>query len=160
MLRASGLPVTVLRNNWYTENYAADLARARDTGVLASGTGDGRVASATRRDYAAATAGVLVDPAPHAGRTYELTGAVAWTYDDLAAAMAEVLGRDVTFHRLTPEEQTAALTGAGLDEGTAGFVVALDANIAAGDLDVTTGDLSRLVGHPTQPLAEGLARLA
>ncbi|ROP44951.1 SDR family oxidoreductase [Pseudokineococcus lusitanus] len=160
MLRASGLPVTVLRNNWYTENYAADLARAKDTGVLASGTGDGRVASATRRDYAAATAGVLADPAPHAGRTYELTGAVAWTYDDLAAAMAEVLGRDVTFHRLTPEEQTAALTGAGLDEGTAGFVVALDGNIAAGALDVVTDDLPRLAGRPATSLVDGLRPLA
>lgn len=160
MLRASGLPVTVLRNNWYTENYAADLARAKDTGVLASGTGDGRVASATRRDYAAATAGVLADPAPHAGRTYELTGAVAWTYDDLAAAMAEVLGRDVTFHRLTPEEQTAALTGAGLDEGTASFVVALDGNIAAGALDVVTDDLPRLAGRPATSLVDGLRPLA
>lgn len=160
MLRASGLPVTVLRNNWYTENYAADLARAKDTGVLASGTGDGRVASATRRDYAAATAGVLADPAPHAGRTYELTGAVAWTYDDLAAAMADVLGRDVTFHRLTPEEQTAVLTGAGLDEGTAGFVVALDGNIAAGALDVVTDDLPRLAGRPATSLVDGLRPLA
>ena len=58
---------------------------------------------------------------------------------------------------MSREEHLEALAAAGLDEGTAAFVTALDANIAAGDLDVVTGDLSRLVGHPTQPLAEGLA---
>lgn len=159
-LRASGLPVVVLRNNWYTENYALDLQRARETGVLAAGAGDGRVASATRRDYAAATAAVLADPAPHLGRTYELSGDVAWTYDELAAAMGEVLGREVVYQRLTPQEQAAALREAGLDEGTADFVVALDGGIAAGALDVTTGDLSRLAGRPTTPLVEGLRPLA
>jgi len=159
-LRASGLPVVVLRNNWYTENYARDLQLARETGVLAAGAGDGRVASATRRDYAAATAAVLADPGAHVGSTYELSGDVAWTYDELAAAMGEVLGREVTYQRLSPQQQTAALREAGLDEGTAGFVVALDGNIAAGALDVTTGDLSRLAGRPTTPLVEGLRPLA
>ncbi|WP_299036436.1 SDR family oxidoreductase [uncultured Pseudokineococcus sp.] len=159
-LRASGLPVVVLRNNWYTENYAQDLQRARETGVLAAGAGDGRVASATRRDYAAATAAVLADPTEHVGRTYELGGDVAWTYDELAAAMGEVLGREVAYQRPSPEEQTAALQEAGLDEGTAGFVVALDGSIAAGALDVTTGDLSRLAGRPSTPLVEGLRPLA
>ncbi|MEJ5867194.1 SDR family oxidoreductase [Pseudokineococcus sp. 5B2Z-1] len=160
LLRAADVPVTVLRNDWYTENYGADLERARETGVLAAGAGDGRVASACRRDYAAATAAVLLDPAAHAGRTYELGGDVAWTYDELAAAMGEVLGREVTYQRLSPEQQGAALRSAGLDEQTAGFVVALDQNIAAGALDVTTGDLARLAGRPSTPLVEGLRPLA
>ena len=49
------------------------------------------------------------------------------------------------------------LAGFGLDEGTVGFVVALDGNIRDGLLAVTTGDLARLIGRPTTPLAEGLA---
>ncbi|WP_298988792.1 SDR family oxidoreductase [uncultured Pseudokineococcus sp.] len=160
LLRAADVPVTVLRNNWYTENYGADLERARESGVLAAGAGDGRVASASRRDYAAATAAVLLDPSAHAGRTYELGGDVAWTYDELAAAMGEVLGREVNYQRLSPEQQGAALRSAGLDEQTAGFVVALDQGIAAGALDVVTGDLARLAGRPSTPLVEGLRPLA
>nr|WP_321182069.1 NAD(P)H-binding protein [Microbacterium barkeri] len=35
LIAAAGLPAVILRNNWYTENYAADLARAAETGVLA-----------------------------------------------------------------------------------------------------------------------------
>ncbi|MFJ4224283.1 SDR family oxidoreductase [Microbacterium sp. NPDC089695] len=154
-IAASGLPAVILRNNWYTENYAADVARAAETGVLASGAGDGRVASASRKDYAEAAAVVLLDDG-HIGRTYELGGDVAWTYGDLAAAIAEIAGREVEYRRLTSDEQLAALQAAGLDEGTAGFVVALDAGIAGGALADTDGTLARLIGRPTTPLVEGL----
>ncbi|WP_449407685.1 SDR family oxidoreductase [Microbacterium maritypicum] len=158
-IAASGLPAVILRNNWYTENYAADAARAAETGVLASGAGDGRVASASRKDFADAAAVVLIEDG-HVGRTYELGGDVAWTYEDLAAAIAEISGRDVEYRRLAFDEQLAALQAAGLDEGTAGFVAALDAGIAGGALADTDGTLARLIGRPTTPLVEGLRAAA
>ena len=149
LIAASGLPSVILRNNWYTENYAADVARAAETGVLASGAGDGRVASASRKDFADAAAVVLLEDG-HIGQVYELGGDVAWGYTDLAAAIAEVTGR----------EQLAGLRAAGLDEGTAGFVVALDAGIAAGALADTDGTLARLIGRPTTPLVDGIRAVA
>lgn len=158
-IAASGLPAVILRNNWYTENYAADVARAAETGVLASGAGDGRVASASRKDFAEAAAVVLTEDG-HIGRTYELGGDVAWTYEDLAAAIGEISGREVEYRRLTVEEQLAALQAAGLDEGTAGFVAALDAGIAGGALAETDGTLARLIGRPTTPLLDGLRAVA
>ncbi|MBC6495438.1 SDR family oxidoreductase [Microbacterium sp. 4-7] len=159
LITASGLPAVILRNNWYTENYAADLARAAETGVLASGAGDGRVASASRKDFAEAAAVVLLEDG-HIGQVYELGGDVAWDYTELAAALAEVSGRDVTYQPLTADEQLAGLQAAGLDEGTAGFVVALDAGIASGALSESDGTLARLIGRPTTPLVEGLRAIA
>lgn len=159
LIAESGLPAVILRNNWYTENYAADLARAAETGVLASGAGDGRVASASRRDFAEAAAVVLLEDG-HIGQVYELGGDVAWNYSDLGGAIAEVAGRDVAYQPLTADEQLAGLQAAGLDEGTAGFVVALDAGIAAGALADTDGTLARLIGRPTTPLVEGLRAIA
>lgn len=159
LITASGLPAVILRNNWYTENYAADLARAAETGVLASGAGDGRVASASRKDFAEAAAVVLLEDG-HIGQVYELGGDVAWDYTQLAAAIAEVSGRDVTYQPLTTDEQLAGLQAAGLDEGTAGFVVALDAGIASGALSESDGTLARLIGRPTTPLVEGLRAIA
>ncbi|MDY0985395.1 SDR family oxidoreductase [Microbacterium sp. CFBP9023] len=159
LITASGLPAVILRNNWYTENYAADLARAAETGVLASGAGDGRVASASRKDFAEAAAVVLLEDG-HIGQVYELGGDVAWDYTELAAAIAEVSGRDVTYQPLTADEQLAGLQAAGLDEGTAGFVVALDAGIASGALSESDGTLARLIGRPTTPLVEGLRAIA
>ncbi|TFB17181.1 SDR family oxidoreductase [Microbacterium sp. 3H14] len=159
LIAAAGLPAVILRNNWYTENYAADLARAAETGLLTAGTGDGRVASASRRDFAEAAAVVALEDG-HIGEVYELGGDVAWTYSDLAAAFSEVTGRPVTFVPVSSDEQVAALRDAGLDEGTAGFVAALDAGIKGGALADTDGTLARLIGRPTTPLVEGLRAVA
>lgn len=154
-IAASGVPAVILRNGWYTENYLADVLRAADSGVIAAAVGDATVSSASRRDYAEAAAAVLVEDG-HLGRVYELGGDEAWTYDELAAAASEVLGRDVAYVRLTPDQLSAALVESGLDAGTAGFVVALDTAIAAGVLTEPGRELSRLLGRPTTPLVEGL----
>ncbi|MBN9240521.1 MAG: NAD(P)-dependent oxidoreductase [Micrococcales bacterium 70-64] len=155
-LAASGIPATILRNGWYTENYVGTAQQAIASGTLASSAGEGRVSSASRKDYADAAAAVLVDDA-HAGQTYELSGDTAWDFAELASTVADISGKPVTLVALTPEEHTAALAAAGLDEGTAGFVVALDGNIRDGLLGHTPGDLSRLIGRPTTPLRDGLA---
>jgi NAD(P)H dehydrogenase (quinone) len=154
-IAASGIPAVILRNNWYTENYVADVARAKDTGVIAASVGEGRVASASRIDYAEAAAVALTED-EHIGRVYELGGDVAWSFDELAAAASEVTGREVRYTPLTTAEHAVALEAAGLDAGTVGFVTTLDANIRDGALAETDGTLSRLLGRPTTPLDEGL----
>lgn len=156
LLAASSLPVTVLRNNWYTENYTGLIDQAAATGEIVGSAGDGRVASASRKDYAEAAAVVLTTDG-HEGAVYELSGDVAWTFDELATAVGTLVGREVVYRSVTPEEHTSILTGAGLDEGTAGFVVALDGNIRDGELADATSTLAELIGRPTTPLAQGLA---
>ena len=159
LVRTSGIPFTVLRNNWYTENYAQDLATARATGTLVTSAGDGRVASAARADYAEAAAVVLTQDG-HQGQVYELGGDDAWDFDTLAAAFTEVLDRPVEVRQVSTEEHVAILEQAGLDVGTAGFVASLDANIRDGELAATDGTLARLIGRPTTPLAHALRPLA
>lgn len=151
----SGIPAVILRDNWYTENYTADVLRADETGVITAAAGDGRVASASRADYAAGLATVLLEEG-HLGKIYEVGGDVAWNYDELAAAAGEVLGREVRYERVTPEQLTAALQEQGLPEGVAQFVAGIDEAIAAGVLGDTDGTLARLIGRPTTPLVEGL----
>jgi NAD(P)H dehydrogenase (quinone) len=67
-----------------------------------------------------------------------------------------VSGRDVRYQNLSHDDHVAALVTAGLPAETAGFVAALDANIAEGALAGPTGGLSRLIGRPSTPLVEGL----
>jgi len=155
-LVASGVPFTILRNGWYTENYAGEVEKGRENGAIVASVGDGRVASASRKDYAEAAAVVLTGEG-YEGQVFELSGDIAWNFDDLASAIGTIVGKEVVYTRLTPDEHAAMLTSFGLDEGTVGFVVALDGNIRDGLLGVTNGDLSRLIGRPTTPLAEGLA---
>lgn len=155
-LAASSVPATVLRNGWYTENYAGEVATARESGVVSASVGDGRVASASRADYAEAIAVAALDEST-SGQVYELSGDHAWDWNEFAEAVSSITGTPVVYEPLTPEQHAERLTGFGLDEGTVGFVVALDGNIRDGLLAETSGDLSRLIGRPTTPLAEGLA---
>ena len=154
-IAASGVPAVLLRNNWYIENYAPDVSRAASTGIIAASVGDGRVAGATRADFAEAAAVVLLEDG-HAGQVYELGGDTAFGYDELAAAASVVLGREVAYQRLTADEHVAALEGAGLDAGLARFVAGLDEAIGRGVLADADGTLSRLIGRPTTSLVDGL----
>ncbi|MEV8338986.1 SDR family oxidoreductase [Leucobacter sp. NPDC077196] len=153
-IQASGLPATILRNDWYAENYAANIDQAAATGVLLSATQGGRVAAAARADYAEAAAVALIGDA-HIGKTYELGGDPV-TYDEIAAAIGRVVGRDVVHQDVSAADFTAALESAGLDAGTIAFLVGLDAGIAAGDLDIEDPTLTQLIGRPATPLHEAL----
>ena len=48
VLAASGVPFVILRNGWYTENYAASIPMALEHGTLFGSAGQGRISSAAR----------------------------------------------------------------------------------------------------------------
>jgi NAD(P)H dehydrogenase (quinone) len=170
VLRASGVPFTIFRNNWYLENYTGRVAEYQAQGEVRGIDGTARIGAATRADLAAATAAALLDShsltpgggdsltpggGPTAGAVFELSGPPI-TLAGLAETITEVTGTKVAYRDVTAEELTAALRGAGLDEGTAGFVVALEESVARGDLDVTSDDLERLLGRPATTLEQAL----
>lgn len=152
LITASGIPATFLRNGWYTENHQQDFTGAQERGVISNSLGNGRLATAPHKDYAEAAATVLSTPG-HEGKAYELSGDVAWNFTEFAATAQELLGRPVTYRPLTSEQEREQLLSLGLDEGTAGFMVALNADLGDGAMAPTPGDLARLLGRPTEPLA-------
>lgn len=92
MLAESGLDVALLRNGWYSENYLASAPAALEHGVFIGAAGDGKIAAATRADYAAAAARVISEEG-HAGKIYELAGDEGWTLSQLAAELAQQSGK-------------------------------------------------------------------
>ncbi|MEU9098128.1 SDR family oxidoreductase [Streptomyces sp. NPDC048361] len=152
LILASGLPYTFLRNGWYTENYTANLAPVLAHGAVVSNAGEGRVASAARADYAAAAATVLTGDG-HLGRAYELSGDVAWSFAEYAAEAAAASGKEVVHTSVTPEAHVAVLTGAGVPTAVAELLADVDLAIERGRLSATPGDLARLIGRPTTPMA-------
>ncbi|MEV6648120.1 SDR family NAD(P)-dependent oxidoreductase [Amycolatopsis sp. NPDC051371] len=155
LITASGIPATFLRNGWYTENHQQDFTGAREHGVIANSLGDGRLATAPRKEYAEAAAVVLTTPG-HEGKAYELSGDIAWNFIEFAATAQELLGTPVVYQSLTAEQEREQLLSYGLDEGTAGFMVALNADLGDGAMASTPGDLARLIDRPTEPLAATL----
>lgn len=155
-LRASGVPFTLLRNSWYLENYTEQIGTYLQHGVVAGSAGDGRISAATRADYAAAAAAALSADGQE-GRVYELGGDQAFTMTELASEISAATGREVTYQDLPVREYTQVLVAAGLPEPVAAVVAESDRAIAQGDLHVTSGDLSRLIGRPTTSLTDAVA---
>ena len=153
MLAQSGLPFVLLRNGWYTENYAASIPSALQYGVLLGSAGEGRIASAARADYAAAAAAVLLKE-NQAGKIYELAGDASYTLGDFAAAIAKQSGKPVAYQDMPPADYAAALKHAGLPEGLADLLADSDAGASKGGLFDDSRTLSALIGRPTTPMAE------
>ncbi|MFJ4838286.1 SDR family oxidoreductase [Streptomyces sp. NPDC088746] len=152
----SGLPYTFLRNGWYTENYTANLGPVLEHGAVVANAGDGRIASATRADYADAAAAVLTGEG-HLGAAYELSGDVAWSLAEYADVVAAATGKEITYKNVPAPVHQEILVGAGVPEPFAAILVDVDEAIARGLLAGTSGDLARLIGRPTTPLAETVA---
>lgn len=154
LLKASGIPYTILRNSWYTENYTAQIPGFVERGEIVGAAGDGRVSAATRADYAAAAVAVLTTPG-HENKVYEL-GGPSFTLAELAQAVSDGTGTDVAYRNLTVPELVAHLEAAGLPTGTAGFVAALDEGQGRGDLEVSDAELVQLIGRPATSLADAI----
>src|SRR5690606_1049842 len=92
-IRETGIPYCFLRNNWYLENELGTIEAVRAGAPWLSAAGSGKVGWAPRRDYAEAAAAVLAGKGDE-NAVYELSGKPI-TYDELAAAVSELLGREV-----------------------------------------------------------------
>ncbi|MCW1095813.1 MULTISPECIES: SDR family oxidoreductase [Streptomyces] len=156
VLVGSGVPYVLLRNGWYHENYTEQLAPVLEHGAVVQAAGEGRISSASRADYAAAAVAVLTGEG-HENTAYELGGDDAWDFAEYAAELSRQTGREISYNPVSVEDYTAILTGAGVPGPLADVFAGVDAAIAKGELVVSTGDLSRLAGRPTTPLAEAVA---
>lgn len=159
LLAESGIDHALLRNGWYWENYTNDLAGTVERGVLVGSAGDGRVAGAARADYADAAAAVLTSDEDQAGKVYELGGDDHVSYPELAQAISNVTGKPVEYRDLPVEEYRGVLESVGLPAPVAAVLADADAGVATGVLDVTSGDMQRLIGRPSTPL-ESVLRAA
>ncbi|MFJ8000083.1 SDR family oxidoreductase [Streptomyces sp. NPDC096310] len=156
LILESGLPYTFLRHGWYTENYTENLAPVLEHDAVVAAAGEGRVAAATRADYAAADAAVLTGEG-HLNKAYELSGDTAWSFAEYAAELSRQTGRTIAYTSVPTEALREILTGAGVPEPMAAILADVDHAIERGRLAGTSGELARLAGRPTTPLADTIA---
>ncbi|MEG2905077.1 MAG: SDR family oxidoreductase [Citrobacter sp.] len=155
MLAQSGIAYALLRNGWYTENYLASAPAALEHGVFIGAAGEGKIASATRADYAAAAARVISEDG-HAGKIYELAGDAGWTLSQLAAELAKQSGKKVVYQNLSEADFAAALKGVGLPAGLADMLADSDVGASKDGLFDDSHTLSKLIGRPTTSLADSV----
>jgi len=156
LIRASGIPCTLLRNGWYTENYTGGISNILAQGAVYGCAGEGRIASASRADYAEAAA-VVLTVEDQAGWVYELAGDTAYTLAELAAEISRQSGKNIGYVDLPEAEYRKALLKAGLPEAIAALLADSDTGVSNGALFDDGRQLSKLIGRPTTTLKETVA---
>jgi NAD(P)H dehydrogenase (quinone) len=154
-LKESGIPYTLLRNGWYTENYMGAIQGAVASGILLGSAGNGKIASAARADYAEAAAAVLTGEG-HQGKIYELAGDEAYTLTDLANEISRQTGKNIQYKNLPESEYAGILKSAGLPDELAGAIASWDTSASIGDLYDGTHQLSGLIGRSATSLAQAV----
>jgi NAD(P)H dehydrogenase (quinone) len=154
-IRHSKIPYVMLRNGWYLENHTEHLVPALDHGAIFGSAGEGRFASASRADYAAAAAAVLTESG-HENRTYELAGSHPFTLRELALEVSKQSGKPVKYLNLPPAEFEKVLITNGLPAAFASAIADSDLGAAKGDLDGSSNDLRVLIGRESTTLADAI----
>ena len=75
-----------------------------------------------------------------------------------AAEASKQTGKPVVHTSVSAAEHKAILVKVGLPAGFAEILVGVDEAISRGALAGTPGDLSRLIGRPTTPIADTIAK--
>ncbi|MQY05744.1 NmrA family NAD(P)-binding protein [Actinomadura macrotermitis] len=152
-VRASGREWTVLRPNWFLQNFdeGAFAGLLRETGTLALPADDAPVAFVDTRDVGEVAAAALTEDG-HGGRTYVLSGPEALTHAAVAESLGAAAGRDVRYVPIDEEQHAAALRAAGADEGTVAGMRALFRMVRDGVFAPVTGTVEQVTGRPPRSL--------
>ena len=157
LLKKSGIPYTILRNGWYTENYTGSVQGSVQAGAFVGSAGEGKISSAAREDYAEAAA-VVLSGEGHVGKVYELAGDEAYTLKELAAEVSKQVGKEIPYNNLPETEYAGVLSSMGVPEGFAQAIAQWDTGASRNDLYNDQKVLSNLIGRPTTPLTAAVKR--
>jgi len=115
-LKGSGIGWTILKPGLFMQNTFGQASGIKNDGKLVgTAAPDQGIAFIDVRDTGAVGARILLDPAPHAGKTYEFTGKLV-TFPQVAEALSEALGRPVSYIPVTLEQNEQAVRSRGLPD--------------------------------------------
>lgn len=152
-LLASGVGCTILRPNFFMENFTTGfLAPMVREGSIFLAAADGKTSFISTRDIAAVAAEAF--GGGHSGREYNLTGPDALDHNEVARLISQAAGRTVSYHAITEEEMLHGAMKSGLPESAAQFMGLLYSVVRNGWAAGVTDDVQRVTGHPPISFAE------
>jgi uncharacterized protein YbjT (DUF2867 family) len=149
-LASSGIGWVILRPGLFMQNVLGASAMIKDEGKLAVAYAcakDQQVALIDVRDTGAIGARILIDPAPHVGKTYEFTGALT-SYDEFADVFSQVLGRKIVYVEKNLEQSEQILRSRQMPDWLIAHVLMLGKVGAQGAFSVAdTNPIENIVGR-------------
>ncbi|MEC3920120.1 NAD(P)H-binding protein [Nocardia sp. CDC160] len=157
LVRASGIPATILRPGGYMSNALEWIPAVRAGEAILDPSGPGRYAPIDPADIAAVAARCLTNPG-HEGAAYHLTGPETLTITEQVAILSRILQRDIKIREATtPEEVVAARFPNGAPPRLAEALVEGFAILRADTVGARTDTVAELLGRPAHTFADWCA---
>lgn len=153
LIKTSGIPYTILRNGWYTENYLMAISQVLESGKMYGCAKGAKFSTVSRRDFAKAAANVLTSDG-HQGKTYELAGDHSFTLSEFAGYLSKVSKKPVTYVDMSEKEYFELLVQIGFPLSFAKMLAETETLAQDGWLFNESHELSRLIGKKTEALSE------
>jgi NAD(P)H dehydrogenase (quinone) len=155
-IKECGLNYVIFRNVLYMDTIPQFVGeRVFDTGIYLP-TGHGRVPFALRSEMGEAIANALLE-IDCDNRIYKLTGSESYSFDDVAAALTHLSGKEVNY---IPAEDKSAFEAQmkepGIPELIVQRVTGFLTDIKNGQEDEVRPDLENILGRKPASLKEGL----
>jgi len=136
-LKTSGLRFTILQPTFFMQNFIKQAEAIRSQGAIYGNYGEGKTAFVDARDIARVAMACLTEDT-HSGKTYVVTGEERLTYTEVAGKLSTVVGKEIRYVNLTPEQAIEGMKAVGLPEWLASDLARLSQNVAAGLFAMTT----------------------
>jgi len=153
VVQDSGKAWTILRANWYMQNFNEDAAvfahAIRTRGELHAPAGGAKVSFLDTRDLAAATTAVFATEG-HDGKAYAITGPAGLSFGEVAAAIGEVTGTPVRHIDGTRGEHREYMRAPDRPAAYVNHINHLYIPTKAGACARVSGDAEQLTGRPAR----------
>jgi uncharacterized protein YbjT (DUF2867 family) len=147
-LKASGLSYTMLRAGFFMQNLTqAYLADIRERDEIALPAGKGKTSFIDGRDIAAVARVALLDPKAHRNAAYDLTGAEALDYGQVAEVLSEELARPIAYRDLSFWAYWRKLRREGKPPALARVMLLINVIAWLGKAATITDEVPRLLGR-------------
>jgi uncharacterized protein YbjT (DUF2867 family) len=151
-LRHSGADATVLRANWFFQNFNEDLFLPYiQQGTLALPAGDTPEPFVDANDIAECAVACLLD-GRHIGKTYELSGPTAITFAEVTKIISAVANHPVNFVPITLDDLDAGLAADGVPDDVRGLIRYLFSEVLDGRNSQPTNDVFEILGRQPNSL--------
>jgi uncharacterized protein YbjT (DUF2867 family) len=148
VLNWSGLPVVTVRPtvllDGFFKIFTADSVK--ESNQIRLPLGDGRTSPVAVEDVARVLKAILIDPQPHIGKIYHLTGPQSQNMHFYAREYSEALGRTITFQDIPVEPWREKLLELSLPIHLVNHLVTMADLHRAGNYDRQSDDVLTLTG--------------
>lgn len=152
-IRELGIGYTFLRPNLYFQGPLAFQGTIANQGRFFAPIGVARVSAVDVRDIAAVAIAVLTQPG-HIGKTCTITGPAAVTHTEIAQAIGDAIGREVTFIDVLPDDFAGALRKLGVPAWQVEGLVEDYAHYACGEASEVFPSVREVTGVPPRDVFE------